>query len=131
MRSVRSAPFNVNPSQRGHHRGGSTAHHLAGVAGAKFFFYKFLHIARQKLREVITTVELKGMGEELNPLRTDFPARAEPLAQQVQRAPRALLLQVELPHGGLLAGALGLRAASDLANGLEPERVPLQLALPA
>src|SRR5579871_105978 len=52
------------------------------------------------------------------------------LAEPVQRAAHLLLLQVERPHRLLLAAALGLCPAPNLPDDLEPERVPLQLALP-
>jgi hypothetical protein len=54
-----------------------------------------------------------------------LPSDAKPLTELVQRAAFPLLLNVYLPHSGLLADALSLRSPLNLLNSLKPKRVPL------
>jgi hypothetical protein len=58
-------------------------------------------------------------------LAPGLPAGPELLTELIYGAPHLLLLQANLPHGGLLASPLGLRCPPNLPNDLQLERVPL------
>ena len=59
------------------------------------------------------------------------PAGPEVLAEPVQRVSHLLLVVLKYPHRLLLAAPVHLCYTPDLLDNLKPERVPLQLCLPA
>src|ERR1700692_1186329 len=54
-------------------------------------------------------------------LFTSPPPSPKPFTELVERAAHLLLLQVHLPHSGLLAHPMGLRNTPDLLDDLEPQ----------